>query len=122
HEHHGAGAAMEISLETTQALNVMAHGAPAEYGRTGGGVASLVTKSGGNQFHGSGFFYHRNDALTKIDYFSDPANGGAGKPPYKRYQLGGSVGGPIKQDRAWFFGALERSNQDYNLTLASNIA
>ena len=121
HDDNDAGATMEISLETIQEFNVMAHGAPAEYGRTGGGVASLVTKSGGNQFHGSGFFYHRNDALTKIDYFSDPAHGGAGKPPYKRYQWGGSVGGPIKTDRAWFFGALERINQDYNLPVAANI-
>ncbi|HYR85137.1 MAG TPA: TonB-dependent receptor [Terriglobia bacterium] len=121
HDDNDAGATMEISLETIQEFNVMAHGAPAEYGRTGGGVASLVTKSGTNQFHGSGFFYHRNDALTTIDYFSDPAHGGAGKPPYKRYQWGGSVGGPIKQDRAWFFGALERINQDYNLPMAGNI-
>jgi hypothetical protein len=65
HDDNDAGATMEITLESIQEFNVMAHGAPAEYGRTGGGVASLVTKSGGNQLHGSGFFYHRNDALTK---------------------------------------------------------
>jgi hypothetical protein len=121
HDDNDAGATMEITLESIQEFNVMAHGAPAEYGRTGGGVASLVTKSGGNQLHGSGFFYHRNDALTKIDYFSDPDHGGAGKPPYKRYQYGGSFGGPIKKDRAWFFGAIERINQDYNLPVAANI-
>src|SRR5437867_7547778 len=67
HDDNDAGATMEISLETIQEFNVMAHGAPAEYGRTGGGVASLVTKSGGNQLHGSGFFYGRSDALTRIE-------------------------------------------------------
>ena len=121
HDDNDAGATMEISLESIQEFNVMAHGAPAEYGRTGGGVASLVTKSGGNAIHGSGFFYYRSDAMTKIDYFSDPAHGGAGKPPYSRYQYGGSAGGPIKKDRAWFFGALERINQDYNLPVAGSI-
>src|ERR1700730_3545388 len=93
HDDNDAGATMELTLEGIQEFNVMAHGAPAEYGRTGGGVASLVTKSGGNQIHGSAFGYGRSDAFTKVDYFSDPAHGGPGKPPYSREQFGGSVGG-----------------------------
>src|SRR5439155_1668169 len=47
------------------------------------------------------------------DYFSQPANGGTGKPPFKRYQYGGSVGGPLLKDRAWFFGSMERTQQEY---------
>jgi hypothetical protein len=121
HDDNDAGATMELSLEGIQEFNVMAHGAPAEYGRTGGGVASLVTKSGGNQIHGSAFGYGRSDAFTKIDYFSDPTHGGPGKPPYSREQFGGSVGGPIKKDRAWYFGAIEHINQNYNLPIPSNI-
>jgi hypothetical protein len=121
HDDNDAGATMELTLEGIQEFNVMAHGAPAEYGRTGGGVASLVTKSGGNQIHGSAFAYGRSDSFTKIDYFSDPAHGGPGKPPYSREQYGGSIGGPIKKDRAWYFGAIERINQDYNLPIPANI-
>jgi hypothetical protein len=121
HDDNDAGATMELTLEGIQEFNIMAHGAPAEYGRSGGGVASLVTKSGGNQIHGSAFAYGRSDSFTKIDYFSDPAHGGPGKPPYSREQFGGSVGGPIKKDRAWYFGALEHINQDYNLPIPSNI-
>jgi len=121
HDDNDAGATMELTLEGIQEFNVMAHGAPAEYGRTGGGVASLVTKSGGNQIHGSAFAYGRSDSFTKVDYFSDPAHGGPGKPAYSREQYGGSVGGPIKKDRAWYFGAIERINQDYNLPIPANI-
>jgi hypothetical protein len=121
HDDNDAGATMSLTLESIQEFNVMAHGAPAEYGRTGGGVASLVTKSGGNQFHGSAFGYGRSDAMTKVDYFADPAHGGGGKPPYSREQYGGSIGGPIKKDRAWFFGALERINQDFNMSVPGNI-
>jgi hypothetical protein len=121
HDDNDAGATMEISLEAIQEFNVMAHGAPAEYGRTGGGVVSLVTKSGGNQFHGSAFGYGRSDAFTKIDYFADPKHGGGGKPPYSREQFGGSVGGPIVRDKAWFFGSVERLMQDYNATIPANI-
>jgi len=121
HDDNDAGATMEISLESIQEFNVMAHGAPAEYGRTGGGVVSLVTKSGGNQFHGSAFGYGRSDKFTKIDYFADPQHGGGGKPPYSREQFGGSIGGPIVKDRAWFFGSVERLMQDYNATVPANI-
>src|SRR6266550_7383669 len=82
---------------------------------------SLVTKSGGNQFHGSAFGYGRSDKFTKIDYFADPQHGGGGKPPYSREQFGGSIGGPIVKDRAWFFGSVERLMQDYNATVPANI-
>ena len=78
-------------------------------------------KSGGNSFRGSAFTYGRSDSLTKIDYFSDPAHGGSGKPPYRRLQYGGSVGGPIKRDRIWFAGSLERIDQKYTLPVSSRI-
>ena len=46
------------------------------------------------------------------DYFSKPENGGSGEPPFHRYQFGGSFGGPIVKDKAWFFGSVERIRQD----------
>jgi hypothetical protein len=121
HDDNDAGATMELTLEGIQEFNIMAHGAPAEYGRTGGGVASLVTKSGGNQIHGSAFGYGRSDSMTKIDYFSDPAHGGPGKPPYSREQFGGSFGGPFIKDKAWYFGAVEHINQDYTLSIPASV-
>ena len=66
-------------------------------------------------FHGTGFFYGRNENLIATDYFSQPANGGLGKTPFSRQQYGGSVGGPLVKDHAWFFGAVERIPQDFTL-------
>ena len=119
-EDHCGGAAMSYSLEGIQEFQVFKSGARAEFGR---GTASILvaTKSGVNQIFGSGFGYFRNQDLQAIDYFSSPANGGVGEPPFKRYQFGGSVGGPIKRDRAFFFGSLERVGQDVELIRSSRI-
>ncbi|ABF42841.1 TonB-dependent receptor [Candidatus Koribacter versatilis Ellin345] len=73
----------------------------AEYGRNGGGVISVVTKSGGNNFHGSGFEFLRNDAFNANSYFNKlndlPRN------VLKRNQYGGTIGGPIIKNRLFFF-------------------
>ena len=119
-EDHCGGAAMSYSLDCIQEFQVFKSGARAEFGR---GTASILvaTKSGANQIFGSGFGYFRNQDPQAIDYFSNPANGGVGEPPFKRYQFGGSVGGPIKRDRAFFFGSLERVGQDVELIRSSRI-
>ena len=67
------------------------------------------------------FGYYRNQDLEAIDYFSNPANGGNGKPPFSREQYGGSIGGPIIKDKAFFFGSVERISQDYNLPRAGSV-
>jgi hypothetical protein len=71
-----------------------------EYGRNGGAVVNVVTRSGTNQFHGSFFEYFRNNALDARNFFDTPP---APKAPFHNNQFGGSLGGPIVKDRTFFF-------------------
>ena len=77
----------------------------AEYGRNSGAVVNIVTKSGTNQWHGSALEYYRSGALGARNYFnidSQPKN------PFTNNQFGGSLGGPIVKDKAFFFVELRR--------------
>ncbi len=73
----------------------------AEYGRNAGGVISVVTKSGTNNWHGSGFEFLRNNALNANSYFNKRE--GLDREVLKRNQFGGTIGGPIKKNKAFFF-------------------
>jgi Carboxypeptidase regulatory-like domain len=75
----------------------------AEYGFSASGVINVVTKSGTNQFHGDAFEYVENDALNAIPFFATSST------PFKRNQFGGSVGGPIKRDKVFFFAGFQRT-------------
>src|SRR5271168_5235737 len=81
----------------------------AEYGRNGGGIISVVTKSGSNQLHGSLFEFFRNDALDANDYFNIPL--GLPRLDLKRNQYGGTLGGPIRKDKIFFFLAYQGQKQ-----------
>ena len=97
-------------LEAIQEFNFQTARYKAEYGRSNGGVMNIVTKSGTNQFQGSGFTLFRDkgmNAKTETEKLSDVP-----KQDYRRYQFGGSFGGPILQDRAHFFAAGERTQLD----------
>ena len=91
---------------------------PALHTRTGSPDV-LASRSGTNQLRGSAFLFGRNEALIATDYFSQPEHGGFGKQPFKRLQFGGSVGGRLVKDRAWFFGSVERIIQDFQLPRSS---
>jgi hypothetical protein len=97
----GQRAAVDITLEAVKEFQVVASGANAEFGRTGGGVVNVITKSGTNDFHGSLFEYQRLQALT--------ANTSDGNPltNFHREQFGGSAGGHIIKDKLFYFGAAE---------------
>ncbi len=99
-------------LEAIQEFTVLSHRFDAEYGRSGGGVINVVTKSGGNQRRGSWFTLLRDDALNARTFTEKLRNVEA--QPYERYQFGGSLGGPIILNRAHYFGAYERTHQDTN--------
>lgn len=102
----GQRAAIDITLEAVKEFQITASGANAEFGRTAGGVINVVTKSGTNDIHGSGFEYFRTESLTAAT--SD------GKPlqDFRRNQFGGSVGGPLIKDKLFFFGAGEGIRED----------
>jgi hypothetical protein len=107
----GQRAAIDIPLEAVQEFQVVATGATAEFGRTAGGVVNVITKSGTNELHGSLFHFQRLEALT--------ANTSDGKPlkDFHREQFGGTIGGPIRRDKAFFFAAFEQILE--NLTRAN---
>ena len=97
-------------LEAIQEFNVITSRSKAEYGRSNGGVMNIVTKSGTNSLGGSFFTLFRDAAMnsrTETETIAD-----ADKQDYRRYQFGGSFGGPIVQDKAHYFAAAERTQQD----------
>ena len=104
---------LQASLENVQEFRVESSGYAAEFGTGTGGQVSVVTKSGGNQFRGAVFEYFRNDALDTRNYFdqirnADGSVASAGpKSSLSQNQYGGSIGGPIMKNKAFFFGSYE---------------
>ena len=103
------GQVQNISQEAVQEFQIATNRFSAQLGRSGSSVINIVTKSGSNEFHGSGSFYFRNKSLQGL-----PAtfNRDLGAPPFDRQQFAFTLGGPIQKDRAWFFGSIEYRNQD----------
>jgi hypothetical protein len=108
------GPLQNFTLEGIEEFRLISHQYDAQYGRSNGGEIVIVTKSGSNTLHGSGFAYGRSDAFTATDYFTQAS--GLPKTPYDREQYGGSVGGPVQKDRWFWFGAAERNQQNFVLT------
>lgn len=103
----GQRAAIDITLEAVKEFQVIANGAPAEFGRTAGGVINVVTKSGTNETHGNVFYFQRLEALTSEN--SD----GTKLEDFHREQFGGTLGGPIARDRTFYFFAIEGINGNF---------
>ena len=93
---------LQASLENVQEFRVDSNSYPAEYGTGTGGQVSVVTKSGGNQFHGSVFEYLRNETLDARNWFDRDF-----KNPLRLNQFGASLGGPIVKDKLFFFASYE---------------
>ena len=104
----GQRAAVDITLEAVKEFQITASGANAEFGRSAGGVINVVTKSGTNDWHGAAFEYFRTEGLTAAT--SD------GKPlqDFRRNQFGGSFGGPLINDKLFFFAAGEGIRENLN--------
>ncbi len=98
----GSGRApYQFSQDAVQEFQVNSNAYSAEYGNAGGAVINVVTKSGTNQFHGTGFEFFRDRGLNA----TDPIAKAQGKPkqPYHFNQFGGNIGGPVLKDRLFFF-------------------
>src|SRR5262250_1923569 len=94
------------SIDALQEVKVDSNLYTAEVGRAGGAVINMVTKAGTNGFHGTLFEFLRNDKFDAKDVFNVPQAGNplAGvKPKFRQNQFGGSIGGPIKKDKTFFF-------------------
>ena len=90
-----------ISQEAVQGMEVITHNFKAEYGRNSGSIISIVSKRGSNQFHGSVYSYHLNSALRSRNFFENEKSKG------RTTLTGFTAGGPIKPDKAFFFGNYE---------------
>ena len=112
------GPLQNYTIEGIQEFKLLVHEYGVQYGRTNGSTLQIVSKSGTNQIHGSLFGYGRNDAMTAVDFLANPANKGLGKAPFHRVQAGGSVGGPIKKDKLFIFGAYERIQQQNSVIVS----
>jgi hypothetical protein len=88
-----------LPIDAISDMNVLSNFEP-EYGRNGGAVVNIVTKSGTNTIHGDFFEYFRNDALDARNYFDTSSSP---KAPFHNNQFGGSIGGPIVKDKTFFF-------------------
>jgi hypothetical protein len=105
------------SIDAIQEFRLETHNYGAEFGRGGGAVVQVTTRSGTNQFHGTLFEFLRNDKLDANNFF----NSGRPKPPYRQNQYGGTLGGPIRRDRLFFFGSFEGTNIREKLTRLSTV-
>lgn len=95
-----------FAYESIQEFQVNQHRWTADQGRAVGGVVNVITKSGGNTLRGSVFGNFRHDSLIARDFFDKLNN--RDNPAYNRQEFGGSIGGPIRRDKLFFFGAFER--------------
>ena len=118
---------LQASLENVQEFRVESNNYPAEYGTGTGGQISVVTKSGSNAFRGAVFEYFRDDALDAPNYFDKQRNpdgsviNDLGKSKLRQNQFGGSIGGPIARDRAFFFGSYEGYRLDAGLNFIEGV-
>jgi outer membrane receptor protein involved in Fe transport len=106
-----------ISQDTVQEFQVLSNGFSAEYGRASGGVINTVTRSGGNDVHGTGYWFFRNQDFNATDLFSslDPATNKRLNPVERRDQFGGSVGGKIVRDKLFYFFNGEATRRNFPL-------
>ncbi|HXZ31222.1 MAG TPA: TonB-dependent receptor [Terriglobales bacterium] len=108
--------AMQIPEDGVEEFRVETQNTPASYQSGAAGVISLVSKSGGDKFHGDAFVYLRPDILAANDYFIKQDQLLAGEPnqspSFHRYQEGGAIGGPIVHKKLFFFGDYEATQQE----------
>jgi len=102
-----------ISLEAIKEFVVLTNGFNAEYGHSGGAVLTAVTKSGTNQIHGNGFWYFQDHKFVADNALGQKASG-------RRQQFGGTLGGPIKRDKLFFFAASDNQRRNTPINLVFN--
>src|SRR3989440_802400 len=109
------GPVMQLPLEAIQEFAISTQRFSAANGRTEGAAVNVVMKRGENDFHGSAFLLERNQRLNTNDFFSKQSD--QPKAPFSRQQFGGSVGGPIRKNKDFFFFALERQRENTNVVV-----
>lgn len=95
------GYAFKIPVDAIAEFRILTHTAPPEYGGNTGSTTSVVTRGGGNEFHGTLYEFFRNDKLDARNFFSQSVE------PLRQNQFGGSMGGPVRKGKLFFFGYYE---------------
>ena len=112
-----AGYALEPPIDAITEFRILTNTASAEFGHSAGSTTNIVTRSGSNQLHGSLYEFLRNDDLDARNFFAQNVE------PLKQNQFGGTIGGPIRRDKTFFFGYYEgfrnRQGQTYTSTVPS---
>jgi hypothetical protein len=96
-EHMNGGTSIIPNLDSIEQFRVLTNNFDPEYGNYNGGIVTVVSKSGSNTLHGDAFEFFRNTALDARGYF-DPT-----RSAFKQNQFGGTIGGPVKRDKVFFF-------------------
>ena len=104
------GSIQNISQEAIQEFQIATNRFTAQLGRSASSVINIITKSGTNDLHGSASAYFRDSSLQGLPATFDRTLDES--PPFDRQQYAFAIGGPIKKNRAWFFGSFENRNQD----------
>src|ERR1700728_931561 len=114
-EHMNGGTSVIPNLDSIQEFRVLTTNFDPEYGNYNGGMVNVVTKSGSDSFHGNAFEFLRNTALDAKNYFADT------RGVFRQNQFGGTIGGPIKRQKIFFFGDYQgtRTNQGVTSPLIS---
>jgi hypothetical protein len=114
-EHMNGGTSIVSNLDSIDEFRVLTNNFDPEYGNYNGGMVTVITKSGSEAFHGSGFEFLRNTALDARGYF-DPL-----RPAFRQNQFGGTFGGPIKHQQIYFFSDYQgtRTNEGVETGLIS---
>ena len=110
----GSAIGLNMGVDSIREFTVLTNAYSAEYGMSAGGVINALTKSGTNTIHGTAFYFLRNSALDARNFYDLKI------PPFRRNQFGGSVGGPIKKDKLFFFTNYEGLRQFLSLSFASD--
>jgi hypothetical protein len=109
------GYALKMPVDAVAEFRILTQTAPAEYGGTGGATTSIVTRGGSNQLHGSAYDFLRNDAFDARNFFSREVE------PLNQQQFGGTLGGPIRTDRAFVFGYYEGFRNKQGITTTATV-
>lgn len=111
----GSTLGLSLGVDAIQEFSVVSTNYASSYGLTSGGVVNALTRSGTNRLHGAVYEFIRNDVLDARNYFDTV------KPPFRRNQFGGSVGGPIRKDKTFFFADYEGLRQVLSTTALTNV-
>ncbi len=111
----GSVLGVQLGVDAIQEFSVLTSNYSAEYGRTSGGVINAITKSGTNTFHGSAYWFLRDEGLDARNFFDIT------KPPFHRNQFGASGGVPIRKNKTFVFADYEAIRQDKSLSFHDKV-